>query len=387
MNTTELLGFLRLAKWEESEKLEWKESSRDLKAIVKTAAAFANASGGYIICGVNDRGEVAGQEISDATLREITQSIIANTDERLIVSVEKLNLNSRQIVLITVLESPLKPHLAYGKAYKRSASSNIALSQAEYRQMLSEKQNGLGADRDLLNNVTIDDLDLELIQKFVEIANERRNSNISTFKDPLDILTTLELAHNGVITKGAVLLFGKSPQKIIPAAEIRAACFKDASKNVFLDQEIIGGTLFQQFDQAIGFIKKHILLGTDTSKEGFRSTTEFPIVALQEMIANALIHRDYHDEASTYLNIILRESIEVNNPGALPAPKITPELMHQGHPSIPRNRRLARVFYLAGVIEQWGMGANRIIQACKQASLKPVVWKSENATVSVKIEK
>ena len=187
--------------WEESTALEWKESTSDLKSIVCTAAAFANTGGGIIICGVSDSGKIIGMMIEDSTLRSVTQSILANTDERLTVKVEKQTLENRSVLIIDVNESPLKPHLAFGKAFKRMGASNVSLSQAEYRQLLSQKQNGHGADRDLLENVGVEDLDADLIYKFIEIANQKRNSNFSTLADPMDILTTLELCHNGILTK------------------------------------------------------------------------------------------------------------------------------------------------------------------------------------------
>lgn len=58
--------------WAESERLEWKLSTRGGKEIVQTAVAFANTAGGVILCGVRDDGEVVGQDISDATVREMT---------------------------------------------------------------------------------------------------------------------------------------------------------------------------------------------------------------------------------------------------------------------------------------------------------------------------
>ncbi len=338
-----------------------------------------------MVCGVDDSGKVVGQAIEDSTFRALTQSILANTDERLVVSISRLTLESKAVIAIEVQESPLKPHLAYGEAFKRMGTSTVALAQAEYRSMLAEKQNGHGADRDLLKDCTIAEINTEILYKFISIANEKRNSNFSSLADPLDILTSLELMHAGVLTKGAVLLFGKTPQKIVPAAEIRAACFATGTRDVFLDQQIIAGTLFEQFDAAMAFVRKHILIGADTSKIGSRTSNEFPLLAVQEMIANALVHRDYHDPASIYLNIVLRTGIEVTNPGNLPGPRITPETMPLIHASLPRNRRIARVFYLASIIEQWGMGGSRISRACSTAGLMPPQWISERGSVSVEI--
>jgi ATP-dependent DNA helicase RecG len=62
---------------------------------------------------------------------------------------------------------------------------------------------------------------------------------------------------------------------------------------------------------------------------------------------------------------------------------VTPETMLLPHPSIPINRRIARVFFLAGIIEQWGEGARRAARALKERALPEPVWSSERGTVSV----
>lgn len=109
MTRNDLVQAYGLGVWAESEHLEWKASSSNSKEIVESVAAFAN------------------------------------TDERLTASVQRGVLESKQVVLMVVQESPLKPHLGYGRAFRRMGSSNVAISQAEHRQMLAEKQNGAGA--------------------------------------------------------------------------------------------------------------------------------------------------------------------------------------------------------------------------------------------------
>ncbi|MBK6848279.1 MAG: putative DNA binding domain-containing protein [Proteobacteria bacterium] len=386
MTLDELVAAYSLGSWAESERLEWKESTRNLKEIVRTVASFANATGGVVVCGVNDAGQIVGQEVSDATLNAVTQSILAHTEERLTASVQRAVIEGKQVVLIAVEESPLKPHLAQGRAFRRMGSANVALSQGEYRALLAAKQNGAGADRDLVPELELADLDLEALYRFIALANERRSSNFSTLADPIDALTTLELAHNGVLTKGAALLFAHSPQRVVPQAELRLGLFDD-TRDVFLDQDVLAGTLFQQLDGAIAFVKRHTLEGVDTTKIGHRTVPEFPLVAVQEMVANALVHRDYHDGASSYLSLMRGRSIEVTNPGAFPEPRVTAETMLLPHASIPRNRRLARAFYLAGLIEQWGQGGRRIADACRACSLQAPVWTSVRGTISVTISR
>lgn len=118
MTIEEFLAQSFLSSWTESEQLEWKVSTKEMKDIICTISAFANNKGGIVVCGVKDDGEVIGQNISDGTLREVTQTILANTDERLTAHVARQTLTGKSVLTISINESPLKPHTAYGRPYK-----------------------------------------------------------------------------------------------------------------------------------------------------------------------------------------------------------------------------------------------------------------------------
>ena len=313
----------------------------------------------------------------------MTQTVLANTSERLYPQIERLTLNDKSVLILSISESPLKPHLAYGRAYKRVGASTVVMDQGHYHLLLGQKRNGGGADRDVCPEAQISDLDLEKLGRFVALANEKRNTNISVMADPTQILESLELLQGGALTKGAVLLFGKQPQKFLPNSEFRAALFQDNKREQFLAQAIFTGTLFDQLEGVLQFAKQYLPLRIDTGVAGDRTNRLFPISAIRELVANSLVHRDYRDSSSSYFNIENAHSIEITNPGILLAPKITPETMHLPHPSIPINRRLARCFFLAGLIEQWGEGTRRVYQQLSEAGLSAPRWESERGIVRV----
>lgn len=386
MNLNDFKIRFSIDSWQESEVLEWKTSTKEIKEIVRTAAAFANTRGGHIIVGVKDDGSIVGQETSDSNLREIAQTLLGNTEEKISFSVQKLEVDQKQIIIIEVRESPLKPHLAYGRALKRVASTVVNMEQSEYHLLLGQKLNGGGADRDLCPAATIDDISSDKVAKFLSIANERRSTNFNLLSSTQDILQSLELQNAGVLNKGAVLLFGHNPQKFMPQAELRLAHFSSEDKNTFLAQKIVGGDLFSQLEEGLQFVKDRIPEKIETLKEGSRSVRVPPLAVYTELLANALVHRDYRDGAATYLNIVGQNPIkyvEILNPGALPQ-RLLAENMHLDHPSLPHNRRIARVFFLAGIIEQWGQGTVRAARLLLDAGLAAPTWLSQRGTVGVK---
>jgi len=107
----------------ESEKLEFKKSAADMKAIIRTVAAFSNSSGGKIIIGVSDSGKLSGVKIGRDTVENLTNQILQNTDPKVHprISVEKIS--GKNVIVIGVRESPDHLTLAFGRPFKRVGKS------------------------------------------------------------------------------------------------------------------------------------------------------------------------------------------------------------------------------------------------------------------------
>lgn len=171
----------------------------------------------------------------------------------------------------------------------------------------------------------------------------------------------------------------------MPQSEFRAAHFRDEKRDQFLAQRIFGGTLLEQFQGVLEFVKQQLPVRIDATLTGSRQSLALPLLVIQELLANAIVHRDYRDPASSYLNIIDHQRIEINNPGLLPAPRITPDILPLAHPSIPINRRIARVFFLLGIIEQWGEGTRRVCRTLNELGRPIPEWQSARGTVTVNV--
>ena len=210
-----MVDILEIIKKGGSETVEFKKSTSLLKEAIETICAFANRNGGYLIFGVKNNGEIIGQQISDDTLKYVANAIKLNTEPKLYPSIEKLELENRTCLLITVEESPLKPHLAYGRAFTRVAASNQKLQREQYEYLLQQRYNGYGFDHQIQAEAILSDIDSEAVYQFLEKANSVRNFNENLLL-PLDIiLQKLELMKDNKITNAALLLFGKNPQKFL----------------------------------------------------------------------------------------------------------------------------------------------------------------------------
>ena len=167
-------------------------------------------------------------------------------------------------------------------------------------------------------------------------------------------------------------MFGKNPQKFFAQAETRCARFKGTEPLEFIDMKIFRGTIIDQRDDAVGFVKEHIKLSAKIVGTERVEQWEYPIEAIREAITNAICHRDY-DTTSNIQVRIFDDRIEFWGCGRLPEP-LTINDLKKKHRSIPRNRLIADNFFLIKYIEQWGTGTNRIIDQCRTYDLPEPIF-------------
>lgn len=346
----------------ESETLEFKKSTSLLKEAVRTLCAFANHHGGYVVFGIDDRGRALGQQVSDDTLKNIANEVKLNTDPKLYPSIETIDIEGRTCILVAIEESPLKPHFAYGRPYRRVGTTNQQIDREMYEYLLQQRYNGYGFDHKICQDATLEDLDAETIVQFLETANAVRNLNEQIFLPHDLLLEKLDLSRAGQLTNAAVLLFGRNPSRFfLHHYETKCGLFPaDDGYDDILDDREWKSNLLQMFQDVFGYMMEHI--HKQSRKTGIYRTEdyEFPLPALRECIVNMLVHRDFRQNIKNTVEI--RPSmITFINPAHLFAPAITIDVLKQPHVSRPGNKLIAKIFYLMGLFESWGGGTLKIV--------------------------
>jgi len=132
-------------------------------------------------------------------------------------------------------------------------------------------------------------------------------------------LQNLGLGDGHELTLAGLMLFGRNQQRWRPAFSIKAVAFFGTSiaDSHYQDSQDFSGTLPVQYAEALAFIKRN--LRRVQGDQGFNSPgiLEVPEVALQELLVNALVHRDYFTSASIRI-LVFRDRIEIISPGHLP---------------------------------------------------------------------
>ena len=204
--------------------------------------------------------------------------------------------------------------------------------------------------------------------KFVKRIKQNEGIKRSGLSDTV-ILNKMEILRNGKITFGAYLLFVKDYCSI---SDVQVGRFK--SDITIIDSLSLNTDLFQEVDDIIAFIKKHlkveyIITGEPQRTERF----DYPLDAIREIVINMIVHRDYRDSSASVIKIF-DDRIEFYNPGKLYGGITIQDLLSGNYTSKSRNKLIARSFKEIGMIERYGSGIMRVYKICKDYGLKEPVF-------------
>ena len=142
--------------------------------------------------------------------------------------------------------------------------------------------------------------------------------------------------------------------------------FKGTDRAVFLDKREFTGPIYTQIEEAVDFVLRNIRLGATIDGLVRKEKYELPPEAIREMIINAHCHRNLLDESCIQV-AVYDDRLEVTSPGGL-YNGLTYEEVMNGHSKI-RNKGIANIFSQMGLVEAWGSGIKRILNAAEEYGL------------------
>ena len=352
----------------ETEKIELKKSTSELKeGIISIVSMLNKHQEGKLYFGVSNGGKVAGQTVTENSLREVSRVISENIEPKIYPEVRKEKIEGKDCIIVKFKGSNV-PYFAYGRAYIRVADEDRQLSAKELEKMiLNKNKEQLRWDSQICKDATLEDIDNAVIKRFLKTA---KNANRIKFSDSnkMLVLKRMELVRDNKVTNAAIVLFGRKPRKFFVNALVKCGRFKGELKEEFFDMRDIEGNLFDCIEKSIEFLKDHLRLTARIEGLYRKEKWEIPIEALREAIINALIHRDYTSNSFTYIKFY-DEKIVIANPGKLPE-TIRIEDLYSDHESVPKNPLLAEVVYYTGMIDVWGRGIQNIVKMVKAEGLE-----------------
>ena len=352
----------------ESETLELKKSTGDLRGGMESLCAFLNGQGGTVAFGIKADGKIIGQSITDATIREVAAAV-SKLEPPASVIQTRIGVGERQeVLLLETGDRSAAPYTFDGRPFQRVGSTTSLMPQVRYQRRLIERGHAQARwENQTAVGYRLGDLDRrEIVRTVREAVNAGRLEG--TVKSPDEVLRKLHLIRDNELNNAAVVAFAKQVMPDFPQCGLRMARFRGVRKDEFLDQRQLHGHAFTILEEALLFLRRHLPV-TGRFEPGVLTRLDeplFPVLALREAVVNAICHRDYSIVGGAISIAIFDDRVDIISTGELPF-GLTPDDLKREHESKPRNPLLAEVFHRRGLIERWGRGTQKIVSLCVAA--------------------
>ncbi len=347
----------------ENETTEHKRSTSEMREAMESVASILNKHGaGTLYFGVRPSdGEVVGQDVSEKTLRDISQAFTNRIEPRVIPTIECLITEDGKSYVKVAFSGDERPYACDGRYRIRSADEDLPMGAAALERMMLERASRKNPWDRRSSGLTVSAVDEDALRDYVKRGVEHNRIPFG-YTDARDVLSRLGLlCDDGSLANAAAVCF-------VPSRDImlRMGVLADAGRLHILDNHQEAGTLFSLVDAAELYIlnnirRAFIIDGTSLHR---KEVPEIPLSAIREALFNAFCHRDYEDLGAVQIDIFW-DAVDIYSPGIFPA-GLTPSDYLSGDKatSKPRNQLIAQTLYRAGDIETYGTGLHRIKDAC-----------------------
>ena len=351
----------------ESDRTECKESMADGDRIRQVICAFANdlpdhCKPGVLFIGVNDQGEPVGLDITDQMLQNLASM---RADGNILpfpsIDVQKRRLRGSDVAVVIVHPSDAPPVKFKGVVWIRSGPRRgIANLDDERRLNEKRRHRDLPADIRPIVGAELDTIDELLFHRTylpsavaVEVMEQNQRSSEHQ-------LIASKFAHPGppvCPTVLGVLAVGKAPTDWVPGAYVQflridGTALGDPVRN----QKEVRGPLPDLLDELEDLIKNNLQSSPDFTTGSVEvRTSDYPIVALQQIVRNAVLHRTYENTNAPVRLYWFNDRVEIHNPGG-PYGQVTRQNFGQPGAYDYRNPNLAAVMKELGYVQRFGYG-------------------------------
>ena len=343
----------------------------ELKAIVvedikKEIIAFANCEGGKLYIGVLDDGTVTGLDNPDETSLQISNMVrdAIKPDLTMFLHYETITVDEKKIVAVDIQQGTERPYYIAKKGlrpegvYVRQGYSSVPATNTAIRRMIKE------TDGDHFEEMR--SLEQKLTFESAKKIFAERNVKFGFTQ-----MKTLGMAtQDGVYTNLGLLLSDQCVHTI------KAAVFQGTTQSEFKDRKEFSGSLFRQMNEAYDFIDFRNQTHSTFDKLYRIDRRDYPETAVREALMNLLVHREYSFRASTFISLY-SDRLEFISIGGL-VNGVSLKDVTMGI-SVCRNAKLANIFYRLELIEAYGTGIIKIMEAYEGTGMTPQIETSDNA--------
>jgi len=299
---------------------QFKEDVKNIDALATEMVAFSNTAGGKIIIGVRNDGVVSG--LSAADIDRLNQWVANCASHNVRPAINPLTENlmhpDGMVMVVSLAQGINKPYMdKNGVVWVKNGSDKRRATSREELQRLFQQSGLLHGDEIPVANLGVDDIDIPYFSHFFE---RQFGEPFTNHAQPLQqLLRNMNLMQQAQLNIAGSLLFAKEPHYALPAFIVKAVAFvgKDIEDESYIESRDITGKLSDVFQQTLGFLLRNTY--AVQGEQGFNSLgqSEIPRIVWEELLVNALIHRDYFISAPVRV-LVFVDRVEIISPGHLP---------------------------------------------------------------------
>ena len=353
MDALELLNIITRG---ETSKVQFKEILTSIDGIAAEFIAMANSHGGIVIFGVTDKtGEIKG--LTDDQIRDYNQKIgnIASDSikPQLYVTTDvvpiTIDAEPHNVLVVFIDEGLAKPYKdKQGRIWIKQGSDKRIVTDNNEQIRLFQQSGMVYVDEMITPNTSIADIDEKKVMDYLgKIGDDTDLPSEQLYKN-------INLLRNDCLTLGGLMFFAQKPQNFRSAFCVKAISFvgNDIAGTEYKDSEDIDGSIPEMFEKCMSFFNRN--LRHTQQGQNFNSTgiLEVSPIALEELLQNALTHRDYSRNSPVCL-FIFDNRIELISPGRLPN-SLTIDNIKMGN-AVVRNPLI--VSYASKIMKYRGIGS------------------------------
>ena len=347
----------------ETETLEFKKTTGELKEGVVSIAAILNKhQKGELYFGIKPDGTPIGQQISEKTLRDISQEIANHIEPRIYPEIAVVHIDDKDCIHVS-FEGHNTPYFAYKVARIRVADEDKVMSQQELTDYIMERQSNEGVWERKVSGCLTSSVDENSLKEYIHRGQEFGRISFD-YSDRDTVLGKLSLTAGSYLLNAGMVLFGETPYN-----DLQMAVFAGTERLTFLDIQREHGTIFELVDRAEKYIFKNIRWRVEFGSLQRKEIPEIPVDAVREALINSFCHKEYGTGQNNEVSIY-KDRVEIYNPGTFPAGYEPEDFISGRERPIRRNPLIAQTLYYSKNVESFGTGLKRIADACDAAGCK-----------------
>ncbi|WP_334169781.1 ATP-binding protein [Zoogloea sp.] len=335
----------------------------DWNEIAKDCIAFANASGGRLLLGIEDGQEVppSGQRIP-ADLPDTVRRKLAERTVNLAALPDVVTApNGGQYIELRIPRAMAVASTTDGRYFLRVADQSKPVTGDDVMRLASERS-ALPWETQTTLHIPRIDADAGKRDRLLSAlrASERVKASVKEKSDD-ELLDHYQLAQGSHLTNLGVLCLGRQHQRaqLIASPVIQFIKYDDhgqkVNKLVWDDHTQSPMELIEAVWLEVPDFREHYELPDGLYRQ---NVPAFDEIVVRELLVNALVHRPYTQRGDIFLNLH-PDRLEVVNPGPLPL-GVTPQNVL--HTTVRRNEHLARLFHDLKLMEREGSGFDKIFE-------------------------